>query len=61
MNDDYHDRREYSYKYVSWIHFDKLKPLLMKMITPNVFERVRIDDTIREFDEYLQFIMGNSP
>jgi len=54
--DDFCDRTEYSYHYSEWIHFDRLYDLILKMITPNVFERITIDELIVEFKKYLQII-----
>jgi serine/threonine protein kinase len=44
---------DYEYKYPEWIEFDTLYELICKMITPNVFERIQIDELIIEFEKYI--------
>jgi serine/threonine protein kinase len=58
--DDFCDSTEYSYHYSEWIHFDTLYDLIVKMITPNVFERITIDDLIVEFEKYLRIIYNDN-
>jgi serine/threonine protein kinase len=58
--DDFCDRTEYSEKYSEWIYFDSLYEIICKMITPNVFERITIDELIVEFEKYLVIIYERS-
>jgi serine/threonine protein kinase len=44
---------DYQYKYPDWLHFDALFEIICKMITPNVFERIKIDELICEFEKYV--------
>ena len=55
--DNYYNSTEYSQQYFEWIHFQQLKPLILKMITPNVFERITIDDLLIEFENYIRIIV----
>ena len=42
--------------YNDYIHFYKLKEIIIKMITPNVFERIKIDDLLIEYKNYIDII-----
>lgn len=54
--DDFCNRTEYLEEYYKWIHFENIKELILKMITPNVFERITINELLIEFQLYIDLI-----
>lgn len=50
---DFYSRFEHKFEYPEWLQFDKLRPLIVKMITPNVFNRIHIDELLAEFEIYI--------
>jgi serine/threonine protein kinase len=43
----------YNSYYYEWIYSEKIQEIILKMITPNVFERITIDELLIEFNSYL--------
>jgi serine/threonine protein kinase len=58
---DFYNDVEYNFEYPEWLQFDKLRPLIVKMITPNVFKRIHIDDLLVEFEMYITQLTNTTP
>jgi serine/threonine protein kinase len=51
-----HCSATFDHRYPEWLHFDALYAIVCRMITPNVFERIKIDELLIQFRQYIELI-----